>query len=116
MVFATARRPPAVTNVDSNGVSTDRARAVFTGAGATVKVTRADGSAFTIDTADAVDEIDTFAVSGIPNDDFAPPTRGLLETCPQIDPECSVPDYWYDPLGYPYDREDRRDRGEPADP
>ena len=68
------------TNVDSDGVSTDRARAVFTGAGATVKVTRADSSAFTIDTADAVDEIDTFAVPGIPNDDFAPPTQSLFET------------------------------------
>lgn len=106
------------TNVGSNGVSTDRARAVFTGAGATVKVTRADESAFTIDTADAVDEIDTFAVSGIPNDDFAPPTSGILETCPQIDPECSdsSPDFWSDPLGSRYRREDRRDRGEPADP
>lgn len=44
------------TNVDSNGVTTDSARAAFDGAGMTVKVTRADSSVLTIDTADAVVE------------------------------------------------------------
>ena len=41
------------TNVDSNGVTTDRASAAFDGTGMTVRVTRADSSVLTIDTADA---------------------------------------------------------------
>lgn len=44
------------TNVDSSGVTTDRASAAFDGAGMTVKVTRADSSVLTIDTADAIVE------------------------------------------------------------
>lgn len=46
------------TNVDSNGVTTDRASATFDGTGMTVRVTRADSSVLTIDTADAVVEVD----------------------------------------------------------
>ena len=45
------------TNVDSNGVTTDRASATFSGTGMTVRVTRADSSVLTIDTADAVVEV-----------------------------------------------------------
>lgn len=44
------------TNVDSSGVTADRASVVFDGTGMTVKVTRADSSVLTIDTADAVVE------------------------------------------------------------
>ena len=40
------------TNRDANGITTDRARAAFNGAGVAVTVTRADGSTLTLDSSD----------------------------------------------------------------
>lgn len=56
------------TNQDANGVTTDRARAAFDGAGLTVTVTRADSTTLTLDTADAVIESGAIrdATSNIP--------------------------------------------------
>ena len=51
------------TDRDANGVTTDRARAAFDGAGMTVTVTRADGNTLTLDTADAIDN--RFLPSGV---------------------------------------------------
>ncbi len=42
------------TNRDANGITTDRARAAFNGAGVAVTVTRADGSTLTLDSSDSV--------------------------------------------------------------